>query len=158
MTLPENREPVTQFIRIGNVDEAFRAALFLLAADPFYARQSLLLIHSLYASIRRDHYLLAVKNGKICGLLTWGEISAQTRDECVELEREPITAEILASGDAIFCSSFVTTSPSLLRVMWEHFVCLHADKDILFIRHQKNGKLSSKFGLLRDGKLVRQAK
>ena len=127
-----------KFTTFTNKDAALRALLFLLLLDPSYRNLPILQVYSLFNSILSNQYLFAIRDKELVAAIVWGEIGENVKEICLQNDRSPFIGELVASGDAIYCTAFTAKESNVLLSLWREFFKLQ-NKDILIKRHFKHG-------------------
>ena len=141
-----------QLLQLKNADEAFRAIVMLLAANPSYQQLPLHTATKVLHAIQRQHYQLLTVGHQAVGCVLWAEISLETLDHCVAHQREPRPDQLCLRGDAIIALGLVATTPALVRLLWRSFVRLNRDRPVLAIRHfGKRQQHAPRFIVYRNG-------
>ena len=150
--------PAYTFARLNNKDEALRIILLILIRDPSYQMLPMRQIHTFYASISNDNYLLLLSENKVLGVMLWMGVSAKVKEDCLREDRSPYTNELVAKGEAIYCTAFSGIEPGVLLPLWKQFIKIYQRQDILFKRHFKKGERKSKpIALIRQQRLIKVA-
>jgi len=126
------------FTKFVNKDAALRVLLFLLILDPCYRNLPILQAYIFYNSILSNHYLFALREKEAIAAIVWGEISADVKELCLQNDRSPLIGELIASGDAVYCTAFTAKESNVLLPLWREFLKLQ-NKDMLTKRHFKHG-------------------
>ncbi len=142
-------------LKLKNPDKALRLILMLFAEDPNYQRIGMAAIPGVWRSVWQGNYLLFEEGGDVVAAVTWGGISAQTRDACLAERREPTADEILARGAAVFALSLGARSAQWMLPAWRTFLGTCGDADVLALRHFRSpGRGAMRFMHFRQGRLV----
>jgi hypothetical protein len=145
-----------KFIRLESCDAAFRAAIFLLAADPTYQRCSIRISESIFNSIANNQYLMIAQGTQVLGIVLWTEVSQGGRDRLIHDATEPGANDVGVQGVAVFVTAITTSGSGIVSRLWRQFVAQHTDREIIWFRHFLRNNKSDRVGVMRNGKLVRQ--
>lgn len=150
--------PTYTFARLSNKDEALRIILFILLKDPSYQMLPMRQIYTFYASISNDNYLLLISENKVLAVILWMGVSTKAKEDCLREDRSPYTNELVAKGEAIYCTAFSGIESGALLPLWKQFIKIYQHQDILFKRHFKKGeRIPKPIALIRQQRLIKVA-
>lgn len=129
----------TSLQRLKDADSAIGlAASYIVAHPPFGAYRADRLIGAISGQVRRNHYVLAVRDGLIVGYAGWALCTFEVAREWLENNKAP-TSEQCSQGDVLVMMIMIAADREALRRIMSHIRQAYAGRTYMAQRPSKAG-------------------